>query len=71
MQTNVGYNNQFAGIKPPGTIQIDKTLTKPGYAADAAAAGLIVQQAKEAASHYPIIGIDGHWYVWNVEHEQW
>ena len=71
MQTNIGYNNQFAGIKPPGMIQIDKTLTKPGYAADAAAAGLIVQQAKEAASHYPIVGTDGHWYVWSVEYQQY
>ena len=60
MQTDIGYNNQFAGIKPPGMIKIDKTLTKPGYAADAAVAGLIVQRAEEAASKYPIIGTDGY-----------
>ena len=71
MKTDVGYKEKFVGIKPPGMIQIDKTLTKPGYAADAASAGAIVKKAEEAASHYPIIGLDGHWYVWDVEHQEY
>lgn len=72
MQTNIGCNKEFAGIRPPGmTIQIDKTLTKPGYAADAAAAGLIVKQAKDALSHYPIIGANGNWYIWDINLDQY
>jgi hypothetical protein len=72
MQTNIGCNKEFAGIRPPGmTIQIDKTLTKPGYAADAAATGLVVKQAKDAISHYPIIGTNGNWFVWDANYSQY
>ena len=57
MQTNIGCDKEFAGIRPPGmTIKIDKTLTKPGYAADAAATGLVVKQAKEAILNKTIGG---------------
>ena len=72
MQTNIGCNKEFAGIRPPGmTIQIDKTLTKPGYAADAAATGLLVKQARDALSHYPIIGSNGNWYIWDITLNQY
>lgn len=30
METNIGNNIEFAGIKPPYLVEVDPTLTKQG-----------------------------------------
>ena len=41
METNIGNNIEFAGIKPPFIVEVDPTLTKQGQAADAKVTGSI------------------------------
>lgn len=41
METNIGNNIDFAGIKPPFIVEVDPTLTKQGQAADAKVTGSI------------------------------
>ena len=41
METNIGNNIDFAGIKPPFIVEVDPTLTKQGQAADARVTGSI------------------------------
>ena len=41
---DIGHKATPAGIKPLGRIELDPTLTKSGYAADAAATGSAIRQ---------------------------
>lgn len=41
METNIGNNIEYAGIKPPFIVEVDPTLTKQGQAADAKVTGSI------------------------------
>ena len=48
-QINIGYRKEFEGIVNPTRIQIDPTLTKSGYAADAKVTGMVVNLAAAEA----------------------
>lgn len=41
---NIGYGQDYTGVQSPFTVKVDKSLTKTGWAADAAAAGLSVSE---------------------------